>query len=96
MNVDSLIHNGHTAIANNWVSGAVKVLGNIKTSTIIKDSDGHIAYDGGTYTLDLTPPGGPVFTEKGNYNLLWTKQQTGEWKLTLVHIENITRMPGIK
>lgn len=93
---DSLIHNGHSAIANNWISGGVKVLSNIKTSSVIKDSDNKIAYDGGTYTLDLTPPGGPVLKEKGNYNLIWTKQQNGDWKLTLIHIEDITRMPDIK
>lgn len=93
---DSLIHNGHAAIANNWVSGGVKVLSNIKTLSVIKDSDNKIAYDGGTYTLDLTPPGGPILKEKGNYNLIWTKQQAGDWKLTLIHIEDITRMPDIK
>lgn len=93
---DSLIHKGHSAIANNWISGGVKVLSNIKTSSVIKDSDNKIAYDGGTYALDLTPPGGPVLKEKGNYNLVWTKQQNGEWKLTLIHIEDITRMPDIK
>lgn len=92
---DSLIHNGHSAIANNWISGGVKVLSNIKTSSVIKDSDNKIAYDGGTYSLDLTPQGGPVLKEKGNYNLVWTKQQDGEWKLTLIHIEDITRMPDI-
>lgn len=93
---DSLIHTGHSAISNNWISGGVKVLSNINTSSIIKDSDNKIAYDGGTYTLDLTPPGGPVLKEKGNYNLVWTKQQNGDWKLTLIHIEDITRMPDIK
>lgn len=93
---DSLIHKGHAAIAKNWVSGGVKVLSNINTSSIIKDSDNKIAYDGGTYSLDLTPPGGPVLKEKGNYNLVWTKQQNGEWKLTLIHIEDITRLPDIK
>ncbi len=93
---DSLIHNGHSAIANNWISGGVKVLSNIKTSSVIKDSDNKIAYDGGTYTLDLTIPGGPVLKEKGNYNLVWTKQQNADWKLTLIHIEDITRMPDIK
>lgn len=93
---DSLIHNGHLAIANNWISGGVKVISNIKISSTISDSDNKIAYDAGTYTLDLTPPGGPLLKEKGNYNLVWTKQQTGDWKLTLIHIEDITRMPDIK
>lgn len=93
---DSLIHKGHSAIANNWVSGGVKVLSDIKTYSEIKDIDNRIAYDGGTYSLDLTPPGGPVLKEKGNYSLIWTKQENGEWKLTLIHIEDITRMPDIK
>ena len=93
---DSLIHNGESAIANNWVSGGVKVLSNIHTSSVIKDGDNKIAYDAGTYTLDLTPPGGPVLKEKGNYSLIWTKQQDSNWKLTLIHIEDITRMPDVQ
>ena len=93
---DSLIHNGQKAIADNWVSGGVKVLSNIRTSSVIKNNDNLLAYDGGTYSLDLTPPGGPVLKEKGNYSLVWTKQKEGNWKLTLVHIEDITRMPDIK
>jgi len=93
---DSLIHNGHSAIADKWVSGGVKMLSNIQTSSLMKDNDARIAYNGGTYTLDLTPPGGPVLKEKGNYNLVWTKQQNGDWKLTFIHIEDVTRMPDIK
>ncbi len=93
---DSLIHNGHKAIADNWISGGIKVISNINTSSVIKNDDQHLAYDGGTYTLDLTPPGGPLLKEKGNYSLVWTKQENGEWKLTLIHIEDITRMPDIK
>ena len=93
---DSLVHQGHEAIAKNWISGGVQVISNIKTSSVISNSGNNIAYDGGTYTLDLTIPGGPVLKEKGNYSMVWTKQQTGEWKLTLIHIEDITRMPDIK
>lgn len=93
---DSLIHNGHKAIADHWVSGGVKVISNIKTTSVIKNSDNILAYNSGTYSLDLTPPGEPVLKEKGNYSMVWTKQQDGNWKLTLIHIEDITRMPDIK
>lgn len=93
---DSLQHTGLIAIANNWISGGVKVISNISTVSAIRDAGGHIAYDGGTYSLDLRPPGGPVLKEKGNYSLVWTKQQNEEWKLTLIHIEDITRLPDIK
>jgi len=93
---DSLIHTGTDAIAKNWISGGVKVLSNIKTISSIKDVNENIAYDGGTYTLDLTPPGGPVLKEKGNYTLVWSKQPDNNWKLTLIHIEDVTRLPDIK
>ena len=93
---DSLVHKGIKAIADNWISGGVKVLSNIKTSSSIRDGNGNIAYDGGTYSLDLTPPGGPVLKEKGNYSMVWAKQANNEWKLTLIHIEDITRLPDIK
>ncbi len=93
---DSLIHSGINAIAQNWISGGVKVLSNIQTTFSINGVSESIAYNGGTYSLDLTPPGGPVLKEKGNYSLVWSKQQSGDWKLTLIHIEDITRMPDIK
>lgn len=93
---DSVSHKGHSAIANNWVSGGVRVLSNVQISSLVKDSDEKLAYNAGTYSLDLTPPGGPLLKEKGNYTLVWTKQQPGEWKLTLIHIEDITRMPDIQ
>ncbi len=93
---DSLIHTGAKAISERWVSGGVRVLSNIKINSSIREASESIAYDGGTYSLDLTPPGGPTLKEKGNYSLVWSKQKSGEWKLTLIHIEDITRMPDIQ
>lgn len=93
---DSLIHTGTEAIAGKWVSGGIKVLSNIRTNSVVKNTSDKLAYDGGTYTLDLTIPNGPVLKEKGNYSLVWTRQDDGRWLLTLVHIEDVTRMPDIK
>ena len=93
---DSLIHTGTEAIASKWVSGGIKVLSNIRTNSVVKNTSDKLAYDGGTYTLDLTIPNGPVLKEKGNYSLVWTRQDDGRWLLTLVHIEDVTRMPDIK
>ncbi len=93
---DSMIHTGTEAIAKNWVSGGVKVLSNIKTSSSIKGTSDNIAYEGGTYSLDLTIPNGPILKEKGNYSLVWKKQSDGQWLLTLVHIEDVTMLPDVK
>ena len=51
---DSKIHTGISSIAKNWISGGVKVLSNIRTVSSIHEGRGDIAYDGGTYSLDLT------------------------------------------
>jgi ketosteroid isomerase-like protein len=93
---DSLIHRGTDAIAKNWVSGGVKVLSNIRTRSVLKNTSHSLAFDGGTYTLDLTIPGGPVLKERGNYSLIWAKQNDGRWLLTLVHIEDVTRLPDVQ
>jgi ketosteroid isomerase-like protein len=93
---DSLIHTGIHAIAQKWISGGVKVLSNIRTTSLIQGASESIAYNGGTYSVDLTIPGGPVLKERGNYSLVWCKQANIEWKLTLIHIEDITRMPDIR
>ena len=93
---DSLIHTGTEAIAKNWVSGGVKVLSNINTTSSVKGNSGNLAYDGGTYSLDLTIPNGPILKERGNYSLVWSKQTDGLWLLSLVHIEDVTRLPDVK
>jgi len=93
---DALIHEGTDSIAKNWISGGVKVLSNINTVSLIQKGSESLAYDAGTYSLDLTIPGGPVLKEKGNYSMVWAKQDDGEWLLTLVHIEDVTRLPDIK
>ena len=93
---DSLIHVGKEAIAKNWVSGGVKVLSHIVTKSSIQNTSGDLAYDGGTYTLDLTIPNGPTLTERGNYSLVWTRQSDQQWLLTLVHIEDVTRLPDVQ
>ena len=93
---DSLIHNGANEIANNWIRGGIKVISNIKTVSLIKDANENMAYDGGTYSLDLTIQGGPIIEEKGHYSFVWTKQDNEDWKLTLIHLENTSRVPITK
>lgn len=93
---DSLIYKGISSISRNWISGGVKVLGNIKTVSTIREAKEDMAFDGGTYSLDLTLPGGTVLKEKGNYSLVWIKEDDKTWKLVLVHIEDVTRLPDIQ
>lgn len=93
---DSVILTGKEDIAKNWVSGGVKVLSNIATKSSIQKASGDLAYDGGTYSLDLSIPNGPTLKERGNYSLVWTRQPDQQWLLTLVHIEDVTRLPDVQ
>ncbi len=93
---DSLVHNGKGEIAGNWVGGGVKVISNLNTKSLIKGAGPDLAYEGGTYTLNIKPPGGAVLNESGNYSLVWEKQPAGSWKLSLIHIEDVTRMPDVQ
>ncbi len=88
----SIILNGDEAIAKNWIRDGVSSISNIKTASLITGSDNKIAYDAGTYSLDLVSGGKGFLEEKGNYNLIWTKQYNGEWKLTFVHLEDLSQM----
>ena len=82
----SSIYKGHSAIANKWVSDGVKFISDLRTSSLMKDNDGKIAYDGGTFTHNIMIPGQPLHKTEGNYNFVWTKQQNGEWKLKFIHV----------
>jgi ketosteroid isomerase-like protein len=82
----SSIYKGHSAIANKWVSDGVKFISNLTTSSLMKDSDDKIAYDGGTFTHNISIPGQPLHKTEGNYNFVWIKQQNGEWKLKFIHV----------
>jgi ketosteroid isomerase-like protein len=89
---DSLMYKGVNEISKKWISSGIKVVSNIKTVSVVKGEKESIAYDGGTYSLDLTIPGGPVLQEKGNYSFVWTKTNQADWKLTVIHIEDISRV----
>jgi ketosteroid isomerase-like protein len=88
---DSLVYRGLPEISKNWISGGVRVVSNLKTSPIIQDSDLEIAYSAGTYKHDLTLPGAGVFKINGNYNFAWKKQTDGAWRLTFIHLEDLSR-----
>jgi uncharacterized protein (TIGR02246 family) len=42
--------------------------------------DGTMAFDHGTYSLTVTPPGGKATTESGAYLNVW-KKMNGQWKM---------------
>lgn len=52
----------------------------INSSTVRFSDDGTMAYDHGTYSMTVTPPGGKAANENGAYLNVW-KKIDGQWKL---------------
>ena len=52
----------------------------LNSSTVKFSDDGMMAYDYGTYTMTVAPPGGKPTAENGAYLNVWRKLG-GEWKL---------------
>ena len=52
----------------------------ILSNTVKFSDDGTMAFDHGTYSMTVTPPGGKASTENGAYLNVW-KRVDGQWKL---------------
>lgn len=77
---NSEILEGREAIQAFWQGGMDMGIKECKLETVIVEAQGDAAYEIGTYTLTIEPPGGPVITDKGKYLVVW-KRQDGSWKL---------------
>jgi ketosteroid isomerase-like protein len=92
---DAYVHSGFADITKGWKSAGVTIIGNLKASSLISGSDNKIAYDAGTLSFGLQGSDDNVLQEAGNYNLVWTRQYNGEWKLTYInfqHVQDLTRL----
>jgi uncharacterized protein (TIGR02246 family) len=77
---NSEILEGKEAIQAFWQGGIDMGIKEAELKTALVEAQGDAAYEIGTYTLTIEPPGGPVITDKGKYLVIW-KRQDGSWKL---------------
>ena len=73
--------NGREAIQGFWK--AVKGMGmqDITLTPVKVDVSGYIAYEVGTYSLNIEPPGAPQTVDVGKYMKALERLQGGEWKI---------------
>ena len=92
---DTYVHSSFADMGKEWISTGVYTISDLKTSSLISGSDNKIAYDAGTFSLELQSGDRNPLQEGGNYNLVWTRQYNGEWKLTYInfqHVQNLTML----
>ena len=82
---------GKDEVTNKWVTPTITTISNLKTNSLTSGSDATMAYEAGTFTVDVLP----TATEKetgagsGNYVFLWKKASDGNWKISLAQLEDL-------
>ena len=82
---------GKDEVTNKWVTPTITTISNLKTNSLSNGSDAGMAYEAGTFTVDVLP----TATEKatgagsGNYVFLWKKASDGNWKISLAQLEDL-------
>ena len=65
----------------------------LKLSTSDVTELGDTAYEVGTYTMKIQPPGGAAVSDTGKYVVIWKRQRDGDWKLHVDIWNSDTPMP---
>lgn len=82
---------GKDEVARKWVRETLPTLNDLKISVASFDNDEHVAYEAGSFSVDVLPetPGGPQGYGEGNYLLLWKKGADNTWKLSYAQLEGL-------
>jgi ketosteroid isomerase-like protein len=82
---------GKSEVADKWVKATVSTINDLKTYVTSSGADSKIAYEGGTFAVDVLPagPNEPHATGEGNFILLWKKGEDGSWKLSYAQLEDL-------
>ncbi|MEZ0487745.1 YybH family protein [Fibrella aquatica] len=82
---------GKSEVADKWVRATMPTIGNLKLSTVSTAADTQVAYEAGTYSVDVLPEvaGEPGGLGSGNFMLLWKKAADDSWKLSYAQLEGL-------
>lgn len=87
-------YNGKSEVADKWVNETMGTISDLKTNAVSTGIGEDIAYEGGTFSVDVLPssPDEPIGLGEGNFILLWKKNEEGEWKLSYAQLEDLPVM----
>ncbi|MGI4738682.1 MAG: YybH family protein [Janthinobacterium lividum] len=82
---------GKAEVSDKWVRATQSTINNLKTSTVSSTSTDKVAYEAGTFSVDVQPagPGQPAGYGEGNFLLLWKPAADGTWKLSYAQLEDL-------
>lgn len=84
-----VIYRGKSEVSDKWVRETMGTIADLKTYPVSSGADTEIAYEAGTFSVDVLPasPGEPRGLGEGNFVLLWKKAEDGNWKLSYAQLE---------
>lgn len=87
-------YNGKSEVADKWVRETMGTITDLKTNAVSTGAGEDIAYEGGTFSVDVLPatPEEPAGLGEGNFLLLWKKDKEGAWKLSYAQLEDLPVM----
>ncbi|NML66454.1 nuclear transport factor 2 family protein [Hymenobacter sp. RP-2-7] len=82
---------GKGDVTNKWVTPTINTISNLKTNTVSSSNSDALAYEAGTFSVDVLPSGTERTTGEGqgNYVFIWKKASDGTWKLSLAQLEDL-------
>jgi ketosteroid isomerase-like protein len=82
---------GKSEVSDKWVRATQSSTNNLKISTVSATSTDKLAYEAGTFSVDVQPagPGQPAGFGEGNFLLLWKPAADGTWKLSYAQLEDL-------
>lgn len=81
--------NGRTEVTERFIRHNLPVSSNLQTSVVSTGESDALAYESGTFSLDVAPPGVKPFVDKGNYSFVWKKQADQSWKVSSIVMEDL-------
>ena len=82
---------GKDEVTNKWITPTISTISNLRTTEVSTGANADMAYEAGTFSVDVLP----TATEKatgvgsGNYVFIWKKASDGNWKISLAHLEDL-------
>jgi len=82
---------GKSEVTNKWVTPTISTISNLKTNTVSSSNSDALAYEAGTFSVDVLPTAAEKTTGEGqgNYVFVWKKAGDGTWKLDLAQLEDL-------